>query len=425
MIYISLAIFIIFLIRSIYRKQWPVSTYVLSVYVIMLIFASILSTINNVKHEFYFNDSMIAGGLFTALIIMCILPYCKKTPHLKFEKTKEANQKIILIGSALSIMLIMGMVFLSPYVLKAISFGLANTREVMYSGGSIINEYNTIGHIGHSILRWFGWLGYINLVFFFYSIINIRKKKLFKMALLLSSFSSIWIGLLNGGRTYIIYWILFFILCVVIFYKEMRIKKKKQIFIIIPAIILVIGSIFSFITNERVRNSSWYDNTENFIISYAGQSYPTFITYFENCTKHSYTFGRVLPITTTIIGNKLDLNEYRKQVYEENRIEINGFSTFLGDIYIDLGLLGMIIFVIIYSLLSRRITKNSEINIEKLIYICILLQVPLFGVFYYSYYRVETMVSVLIAIAIARFIGHNRHGRNKYIKNEYAGANHG
>ena len=39
-----------------------------------------------------------------------------------------------------------------------------------------------------------------------------------------------------------------------------------------------------------------------------------------------------------------------------------------------------------------------------MIYLGIVIQIPLFGVFYYSFYRIETIVSIIVALLIANYL---------------------
>lgn len=404
MIYVTFAIFLLLLFRTIIKKYWIVSSYLVAVYAVMMFFAIRLSMTDYSYYPYSNHDSILIGGLWAILMLCCFSPFLKQKPQIVFDESDEFLNKFFTIGSVLSVIIIIGMIFLAPYVFKTAAYGFVNARSAMYLGESVITSYSLTGHIGHSILRWFGWLGYLNLIFFFYSLVYIRRNFLFKLGLFVSSFGSVWIGVLNGGRTYVIYWLLFFFFCLSAFYKEFNFKRKRQVFIIIIIALIGIFRYFAFVTVGRVASSSWFSSSEEFLLNYAGQPYTTFIHYFENCTWHPYDFKRIFPFTTTLIFGRFDLTEYRLNIMSHNGVNVNGFSTFLGDIYVDIGIIGMILYVVIFVLVARKLMKCKEFNLAKMVYLGILIQIPLFGVFYYSFYRIETIVSILVALVIAWYL---------------------
>ena len=60
-----------------------------------------------------------------------------------------------------------------------------------------------------------------------------------------------------------------------------------------------------------------------------------------------------------------------------------GFSVYAAG---TIGFVGMIIYVILFIFAARKLMKCLEFNLTKIIYLGILIQIPLFGVFYYSFY---------------------------------------
>ncbi|HCJ07756.1 MAG TPA: hypothetical protein DHV96_05165 [Lachnospiraceae bacterium] len=404
MIYITFGVFLLLLLRSVFRKYWFVSSYLVAVYAVMMFFAIRLSLTSYSYYPYSSHDSLLIGGLLTLLLVSCILPFFREKPVIIHDESEEFLNKFFTIGSILSVVLIIGMILLAPYVVQTAAYGLVNARAAMYLGESVITSYSLTGHIGHSILRWFGWLGYLNLIFFFYSLIYIRRNILFKIGLLISSFGSVWIGILNGGRTYVVYWLLFFLFCLAAFYKEFTFKRKRQVFIVLIIALIIVFRYFAFVTAGRVENSSWFTSSEEFLVNYAGQPYTTFIHYFENCTWHPYNFKRLLPLTTTAIFGRFNLTEYRSEIMSHNGVNVNGFSTFLGDIYVDIGLIGLLIYVFIFVLTVKKVMSCQKFDLARMIYLGIVIQIPLFGVFYYSFYRIETIVSIIVALLIANYL---------------------
>lgn len=397
-------ILVLLLVYLLLKRYWLVSLYLVAVYAVMMFFALLLHSTDNM---IFSHDSVLSGSIFLVILLSCLSQFIKSKPKIHYHTSDEFVKDFCLVGTTVSVLLIIGMIFLAPYVLKTIAFGLVNARNAMYEGESYITSYNLTGHIGHSILRWFGWLGYVNLIMCFYAIVSIPKKLFLKLMLFVSSFGSVWIGLLNGGRTYVIYWILFFFFCLFLFYDEFTFQKKRRVYLILIISILVLYRYFAFMTAERVNASSMFSSSEDFLVNYAGQPYSTFIYYFEECTWHPYNFRRIFPLITSFIFGRFNLTDYRSIIFSHNNVNVNGFSTFMGDVFVDVGLVGLILFAFVFTRIANRIMKRESFGLSQLIYLGIIIQIPLFGVFYYSFYKMEVTVSIIIAILIARYLDPN------------------
>lgn len=402
--YFVFIILVLLLVYLLLKRYWLVSLYLVAVYAVMMFFALLLHSTDNM---IFSHDSVLSGSIFLVILLSCLSQFIKSKPKIHYHTSDEFVKDFCLVGTTVSVLLIIGMIFLAPYVLKTIAFGLVNARNAMYEGESYIISYNLTGHIGHSILRWFGWLGYVNLIMYFYAIVSIPKKLFLKLMLFVSSFGSVWIGLLNGGRTYVIYWILFFFFCLFLFYDEFTFQKKRRVYLILIISILVLYRYFAFMTAERVNASSMFSSSEDFLVNYAGQPYSTFIYYFEECTWHPYNFRRIFPLITSFIFGRFNLTDYRSIIFSHNNVNVNGFSTFMGDVFVDVGLVGLILFAFVFTRIANRIMKRESFGLSQLIYLGIIIQIPLFGVFYYSFYKMEVTVSIIIAILIARYLDPN------------------
>lgn len=409
MVYVVFMIFIIALIYSIVKRSWLIGTYLIGVYSVSLFFAvklarasSIDPTYNNTGFQY-----IVAPILFTVLILMCISPYLRKAPRIIKNNDTEFVHRLCVVGYTVSIFIILGMVLLTPYVLDSFAHGLVDIRRNMIMGDAFIQTYSISGHIGHSILRWTGWLGYINMLFLFYMLIYVRGKTLLKILLFISSFGHVWLGLLSGGRTNVIYWLLFAFFLVSLFYTELNFKGKNRILIVLGASIVALYIYFSYITKGRTEISAVFSNTTDFLDYYAGSSYYTFIYYFDKCKWHPYTLERILPLTSSFFVGRFDLREYRTLVQSHTGVKVNGFSTFIGDIYVDVGFIGMILFCIIVFIITKKVLKRDEFDLSHLIYLATIVQIPLMGVFYYSFWHLEISFSIILSLIISRYLNPN------------------
>lgn len=405
MIYITFAIMLVLLIYTLYKNKWLVSTYLIGVYTFSLFFSIRLIDLKYIYADYY---SLGGSIVFIILLLLYFYPYMRKKPMIIHNSSDEFLERFLRIGYLFSIILILGMILLAPYVFSSISYGLANIREMMYTSGSVEKTYGLFGHIGHSTLRWLGWLGYINMIMFFYALVYIPRKYIFKILTIVSSFSSVWIGILNGGRTYVIYWILFFFFCIAVFYKEFSFKRKKQVFIVLIIVIAILGEYFVYITTSRISIGAAGKNPGSFLINYIGMSYWNFNYFFDHCQWHPYSLSRILPLSSNFIIGRFDLAEYRLLIMRHTGLDIGTFFTFMGDIYIDVGIIGLFIYSFSYFFITLKLMKNSSFRFAHLIYLSILIQIPLTGLFYYSYYQMETTFSIIVSLIIARYLDIDR-----------------
>lgn len=412
MVYIVFIVFLIMLIFTIYRKYWLVATYLVGIYTFMLFFAAKIARTGNLMTQSSTGFDYVGPSiLFMVLLITCLTPYFKEPPSIIKNNSNECVHRLCVIGYSVSILLVVGMVLLAPYIINSFSYGLAEVRREMYMGENIAANFTIAGHIGHSILRWLGWLGYINVIIFFYMTAYIRGKALLKLLLFISSFAAIWLGLLIGGRTNVIYWLMFFLYNICIFYNEFNFKTKNIIVIFLTLAAVVLYVYFSYMTNARADMYYMiYSNSTEFLEAYAGQPYHGFLYYFDNCKWHPYSLNRIIPLTASLFTGRFDLRDYRNLIEAHTGVNVSGFSTFLGDIYVDVGIVGLILFCIVVRMITQKVTKPIEYDLTKLLYLGIVVQIPLMGVFFHSFWREEISASIIISLIIARYLDVNKKG---------------
>jgi hypothetical protein len=102
------------------------------------------------------------------------------------------------------------------------------------------------------------------------------------------------------------------------------------------------------------------------------------------------------------------LEDYRDIIWADSGLNIGVFFTFLGDLLIDLGHIGMIIYVLLFYLLStfvcRAANQDGTIRLSRLLVILILYLIPLQGIFYYSYYKINIGYFVVITLIMCTML---------------------
>ena len=409
MIYIVFCFFVFLLFIS--RKKFlMISTYLIAVYVFSLL-SSIILYNSNFQFQYQY-ATLLPSIIFCIMLFLYFFPFFKKEFKIEASSAPDFVRRFSFVGYGISILLIIGCFLLLPKIQEAISFGLVESRQSMYREEDVFTAYTITEHLGHSILRWLSGLSYAILIMFLYAVSFIKKKSLLKCLLLLSSLSATYLGLLVGGRTNLIYWVLFFFFCLILFWHYLTKIKKRIVSIATVAFFSILGSYFIFISVTRAELS--HDSkTYDFLISYAGQSYLNFCYFFENMNYHPYSLYRIFPLTSNVLFGRFNLREYRDLIYSNTQMDIGIFYTLLGDFYVDMGLIGMFLYSIIYFLIAKRLMKRKIFNLSNLLILGILYQIPLHGVFYYSLWKMESTFCVIIVLLISKYLSSGK----KFVSN--------
>ena len=158
---------------------------------------------------------------------------------------------------------------------------------------------------------------------------------------------------------------------------------------------------FLLVTESRFGEG---EGSENSLIVYSGQTYPNFCKFYHHYSFKEVTFDRVFPITTKyVFGHDFNTTTYREK--EESRIGMKTgiFFTFLGDAMMDFGLIGMIIYTLLFAMLARRSLKSKDyvVDVSYLIIMLLLLRQISNGYFAYVYKSISTSLFLIGSLFIA------------------------
>jgi oligosaccharide repeat unit polymerase len=335
---------------------------------------------------------------YCGMLTMFFAPFLTNR-HTKIEKTSLPNLKLFnLISYFFIIINITAIVLTLNYTVFILSHdagAFKTDSKLLMRLGYNIGFFETIGI---SIFQYFSDFYIVNLIFFFYSITYLKKNLIFNSLLLISSMSTIVNGLSVGGRTQMIYWILVFI-SIYLFFKNQMSQSTKRF---VSKTFFVLLSIFSvyFIGITISRFSGAYSSATNYhelisIAEYSGQSFLRFNEFFTSFHYDDYTLARIFPILHDIFSSsKFDLSKYRQML----PMNIGIFYTFLGDLFVDVGVMGTIIYLIVYRSmfsLTQKKYKNNTIRFHKVLLLFMFYQIPLNGLFYYSLWNKLATISVI------------------------------
>ena len=126
-------------------------------------------------------------------------------------------------------------------------------------------------------------------------------------------------------------------------------------------------------------NGAWFS-----FIGYAGQMYNNFCVFFEYGRDLPITIERIMPITYKyILGGDFNLFDFYERIESTTGFYAACFYTVIGGLLINVGLIGMMIYLLLYYIIAYRMIKgfNKNPDFSYLIIYSLLLLVPIKGMF--------------------------------------------
>ncbi|MHA6727084.1 O-antigen polymerase [Chryseobacterium sp. A301] len=270
----------------------------------------------------------------------------------------------------------------------------SDIRSQVYSDQINVGEYSGIYYYLKVVSNYISALWPIAILIFFY--LSCKKSQiLMKLLLLLSSLSTVISSITIAGRTQIVYWILTMVFFYLLFNRFLSSKANRYIKALITILFVGILFYFALITISRWGHEDMYQS----ILEYIGQPFINFNYFFNNYSNVTIEFSRIFPLIDLLFSGDFSLEEYRNYVYRFSGMDIGIFYTFLGDILVDLGHVGLYIFIFLMIICNivfiRRRSRYAGANIFILIVVSLIL---LQGLFYYPFWQPSGGVFILFCI---------------------------
>ena len=260
----------------------------------------------------------------------------------------------------------------------------------------------------------------IAILLYFVNIATNKKSTLFNWLLLLSSLTPVVTAILIAGRTQPIYWFLSFMALYILFRPMMGQQQRRKSLMPFAVFGGVVGLYVAAVTVARFAMADIADDTGTFdsLLAYSGQSFVNFNYFFREYSAHGIHLDRIFPITNYFIWHPgWKLEDYRDMIWSESGLDIGVFFTFLGDLMIDLGHFGMVAYVLVFYLVCTYVCRSANnkgtITLSRLLVILLLFLIPLQGIFYYSYYKVNVGYYIVGTLTICWVLSHSI--KNKYV----------
>ena len=197
--------------------------------------------------------------------------------------------------------------------------------------------------------------GCVALALAYYYMKYFPKDKFTIVLLIICSLSSVFAGLQNGGREYLIKYV--FIYIVFLYYSKPEIdtywkKTNRSILIVFSSLAVVV---FAVITVLRFSYSGQMDsNTVTAMFNYMGQGFANFSAIFNHFPDGVAGGGMHFPI---FVGHSFSVINLNQSI--NSSLSLNTFSTTIGSWVFDAGIYATVFIVLIYQTLMRYVGRRK------------------------------------------------------------------
>ena len=412
MIYIPFIFFLVLLLWSIYQKGMMCSATLLLLFYTLISFGAIMIDILKLYNHIcpYVNIE-----IETALVY-CILLFLSMIPLLDYE-----DEKIKYILPLKDTKVLDWVVWF--YVLSLVLVILATYKDIIHNIILLqtvdnmkmrfrMGDESVVGLSGLPLFlynkwRFFGTASIYLCFYFFYSITFSKKSWIYNISILFGSMSCIYDGILHVDRSATIYWMMYFMLCFVLFRRFMSSSIQKRMFYSFGTILFAVIAYVIFINISRFSESGG-----DFAISYLGQSYINFSTFYQKLHLAHYSIANNFPFLNSILTPEMTRDSWNLLIEGKTGINTMVFSTFIGDMMAFIGPEYTVLWIVIFALgsffLLRRRNPSVE-TVHSLFLFSMLYSVVYLGIFttFFHYFNKEFMA---LAIFVIFFISGQKAG---------------
>lgn len=342
---------------------------------------------------------IIPTALYCILLSYVIKPfYDIKIENNNIVGFKRDNQAFRVVSWTLIVMNFIYLAWIVPNILTVLRGDLGTVRTMYYSGEIDLR-------VPYIMLPFYYAKEFspVLLLFYFYNSTFEEESRVFNILLLIASLVQPLSSIIVASRTQIIYWVMTLSVLLAIFRFYMTKKNKRLSLILLTAMLVIF---IMYISNTTVSRFAGTDfGVDNSVITYIGQPYLAFCKVYNHYTFDGIlTFDRTFPIISDLFRSKpFSLTDYR--AYHTARIgtATGVFLTFLGDIMLDFGKIGMIIYTLIIGGIIRRFVnriRKEQFDLSTLIFLTIVFRIPLLGFFADMYLSIGSSIFIVGSIVI-------------------------
>ncbi len=210
------------------------------------------------------------------------------------------------------------------------------------------------------------------LLLWFYCFTFVHHGKIWQGIFLLTALLPILLSTMVAGRGSIIYFGIECYLCLCLFWKYLSPKQHRWILIVITILGTIIGTWFMFITLTRFNTSG--RNPIDSLYGYAGQHINNFCSFIQYGSNSPFQIGRIFPLTNKLLGNGFTITQHYTPIEHAIGIPVHVFSSFGGELFLDLGISAFLIFLVGWIILvNRNLKKMQSISFAMIFIVGILI----------------------------------------------------
>lgn len=251
-----------------------------------------------------------------------------------------------------------------------------------------------------AVLRYFNYLNFSTILalplFFYYSCVE-RRPLWLTWVLLFISLSAPLKAVQAVDRAELMLYGEMFLFCLVFFQKLLTRPLKRLMWALgIPFAALAVAYL-TIVSSARFEDRD--EGTSGSVLQYAGQSYLNFCYFYENANPNLFYPQREIPIISHVVL-KSDYGDVKEERSAKEGFFIGVFATHVGAWFLDVGLVGCIIYASLYALvclLLIRYFDRSSFDVTEVMLLFVMATVPVFGIFYYRFHSFAIALQYLIA----------------------------
>ena len=353
------------------------------------------------------NDNYVFGVIPTLLfclsIGLCLLPF-------SVIYTRDIKRITIMSPWSIDVFswMLIAVAFLNLYLvadstLDILQGDLAQIRKEHYAGMETPAQLKA--ETLPFIVKFFYYLNpstILCLPILFFNLAFRNKGIVFNALLLFASLSCPVLGIQVVDRTEIVYWGLMLVFCLFFFYRFLSSRVRWSLVIAgIPIIVLAV--VYLVAVSQARFDQRGSSGAGNRTAQYAGQGFLNFCYFYENGHLEYISPERELPFINHFVYHVDSNDERREERSGEQGFFISVFATFIGDIMLDLGIVGMMVWVAGYFLLTMLLLRRSHrdvFDISEVLLIYLLAIIPIFGIFYYRFFAFTNTFSFIFALGL-------------------------
>ncbi len=335
--------------------------------------------------------------LYCFLLTLTIVPF----NYIKVDKIKNVYNihPLIIFGFCLILLVqaLLNFYLIADSTMDILNGDLNEVREAHYNEEMSLADVKAMSLPG--VLQYFNYLNYTTILalplFFYYSCVE--KKSLWLTSILLFiSLSGPLKAIQAVDRAELILYAEMFVFCLVFFQKVLT-KVVKRLLLMIGVPFALVGCVY-LIAVSAARFDDTDEGTSGSVLQYAGQSYLNFCYFYDNSDPSLIYPEREIPIISHVVLGS-DYGQVKEERSAKEGFFIGVFATHVGAWMLDIGVVGAIVWSVLYALLCVVIIRyidRSEYEITEVMMLFILATIPIFGIFYYRFHSFQIALQYLI-----------------------------